>query len=84
MLDLILFPFKLVWEIICFVFDIVSGVLGLVFGLAGGIISLLVHLGMLIAGCTLVVAVVNHFRNKPRQKPEDEDFISYYDKDVVK
>ena len=83
MLNLILFPFKLVWEIICFVFDIVSGALGLVFGLAGGIISLLVHLGMLIAGVVLVVAVISHFRSKPR-KPEDEDFISYYDKDAVK
>lgn len=83
MLDLILFPFKLVWEIICFVFDIVSGVLGLVFGLAGGIISLLVHLGMLIAGGTLLVAVINHFRKKTA-KPEEEDFISYYDKDAVK
>ena len=83
MLDLIMFPFKLVWEIISFVFDLVGGVIGLVFGLAGGIIGLMVRLCLLSAFITAICAVVRHIRQKPAE-PENEEFISYYDKDAVK
>lgn len=83
MLDLIMFPFKLVWEIISFVFGLVSGVIGLVFGLAGGIIGLVVRLSLLGALITAIAVVVRHIRQKPAA-PENEEFISYYDKDAVK
>lgn len=83
MLDLIMFPFKLVWEIISFVFDIVGGVIGLVFGLAGGIIGLVVRLSLLGALITAITAVVRHISQKPAG-PENEEFISYFDKDAVK
>lgn len=83
MLDLIMFPFKLVWEIISFVFDIVGGVIGLVFGLAGGMIGLVVRLSLLGALITAITAVVRHIRQKPAG-PENEEFISYFDKDAVK
>ena len=83
MLDLILFPFRLVWEIISFVFGLVSGLIGLVFGLAGGIIALVVKLCMLAAVIALIAAVIHHFRQTPKE-PEREEFVSYYDKDAVK
>ena len=83
MLDLIMFPFKLVWGIISFVFELVAGVIGLVFGIAGGIIGLVVRLCLLGAFITAVCAVVRHIRQKPAA-PENEEFISYYDKDAVK
>ena len=83
MIDLLLFPFKLVWEIVCFVFDLVMGLIGLAFGLAGGIIGLVVKLCLLGAVIAIAAVVIQHLRQKP-EKPQDEDFISYYDKDAVK
>lgn len=83
MLDLILFPFKLVWAIISFVFNLITGAIGLLFGLAGGIIGLIVRLSLLGAFIAVICVVISHFRQKP-QPSEQEEFISYYDKDAVK
>ena len=74
---------ELLGSIFEFVFDIVGGVIGLVFGLAGGIIGLVVRLSLLGALITAITAVVRHIRQKPAA-PENEEFISYYDKDAVK
>ena len=89
MLDLLLFPFQLVWGILEGVFGLIAGAFGLVFGLiggfiglVGGMIGLVVKLSLIGLVIGAIVEFVRRHRARP-QEPEQEDFISYYDKDAV-
>lgn len=83
MLELLLFPFKLAFGIISAVFHFIGGLFSLIFGLLGGLLSLIIGLsvtGIIIA----LIAVAVHRHREARRVAEDDDFISYYDKDAVK
>ncbi|MGN1021162.1 MAG: hypothetical protein ACI4O7_12415 [Aristaeellaceae bacterium] len=82
MLDLLLLPFELVFDLIAAVFRVIGGVFSLVFGLLGGVLSLLVSLGGLILVGGLIALALQRRRN--RRAPQDgpqEDFVSFYDQD---
>lgn len=89
MLDLLLFPFKLLWGLLEGVFGLVSGLFSLVFGLIGGAIGLtagIVGLVVKLSLFGLIIGVVVEFVRRHRarsQQPEQEEFISYYDKNAV-
>ncbi|MGN0779890.1 MAG: hypothetical protein ACI4MJ_12115 [Aristaeellaceae bacterium] len=76
MLDLILLPFQLVWDVICMVFKLASGLVSLVFGLLGGVLSLVISLGGLLLVGSLIVLAIN--RRKAYRAHQD-DFASFYD-----
>lgn len=78
MLELILLPFKLAWEVLCFAFNLVSGLFGLVFGLIGGAIELIVSLAGIAIIISLIALAIQ--RRHPRQA-EQEDFTSFYAQD---
>lgn len=83
MLDLLLLPFTLAWELLCLVWDLVTGAFSLVFGLLGGLASLLVGVATICTVAALITLALRHRDEKKKSAPED-DFISYYDKDAVK
>ena len=82
MLDLILFPFRLVFRLIAAAGRLIGGVFSLVFGILGGVLSLAVSLGgmLLVIG---LVALAIQWRREYRacQDHAQEDFVSFYDKE---
>ena len=82
MLDLLLLPFELVFNLIAAVFRVIGGVFSLVFGLLGGVLSLLVSLGgLLLMGGLIVLALERRKERRARQAHAQEDFVSFYDKE---
>ena len=92
MLDLLLFPFKLVLGLLEGIFGFLGGMIGMVFGLIGGFFGLvggILGLVIKLSFIGLVIGVIVEFvrRHKAqdsKDEPEQEEFISYYDKDAVK
>lgn len=82
MLDLLLLPFRLCWELLGMAFKIVSGIFSLIFGLAGGLLSLVIHGAVVVAIVGLIAMLIN--RRRQASQPKEEEFISFYDKDAVK
>ena len=92
MLDLLLFPFKLIFGLLEGLFGFITGmvsmVLGLIggfFGLVGGILGLVIKLSLF----GLVIGVIVEFVRRHRAKneedePEQEEFVSYYDENAVR
>ena len=85
MLDLLLLPFHIVFKVIGAVFSFVGGMFSMIFGLLGG----LVHLAFSIGGFVLVVALIavairRRHPSSHDDAEQEEDFISYYDKNAVK
>lgn len=90
MLDILLFPFQLVWGLIEGLFGLISGIFGLVFGLiggliglVGGVIGLVIKLSLIGLAIGVIVEFVRRHRAKGTQSGEQDDFISYYDKNAV-
>ena len=82
MLDLLLFPFRLVFSLIAAVGRVVGGVFSLVFGLLGGVLSLLVSLGgLLLIGGLIALALQRRKEYRARQDSAQEDFVSFYDRE---
>lgn len=93
MLDLLLFPFKLVLGLLEGIFGFIGGMIGMVFGLIGGffgliggILGLVIKLSFIGLAIGVIVEFVRRHRaqNDDDNTPEQEEFISYYDKDAVK
>ena len=82
MLDLLLVPFKLVFDLIAAAGRLVGGVLSLIFGILGGALSLLVSLGgLLLAVGLIALALQRRKEYRARQDDPQEDFVSFYDKE---
>ena len=85
MLDLLMLPFRLCWEILCVAFRMVGGIFSLLFSIAGGLMSLVVHAVLIAAGVGVIGMLIANRRQARRSSaPKDEDFISYYDQHAVK
>lgn len=92
MLDLLLFPFKLILGLLEGIFGFIGGLIGMVFGLiggffglVGGILGLVIKLSLIGLAIGVVVEFVRrHKAQSGTDEPEEEEFISYYDKDAVK
>lgn len=74
MLDILLFPFELVFGILGGVFGLLGDVLGFVFGLLGGIFSLVFKLSLV---GLIIGLIVSFFRPKEKESVQ-EDSPSYY------
>lgn len=86
MLDLLLFPFKVVFGLLegLFgflggIFEAVFGFLGGFFGLLGGIVGLCVKLTLIGIAIGAIVAFIRRHRAKRDSEPNQETFTSYYD-----
>lgn len=90
MLDLLLFPFKLVLGILEGVIGFVGGMISMVFGLLGGLFSLtfgILGLVIRLSIIGLIIGAVVEFVRRHRARndqPEQEEFVSYYDDNAVK
>lgn len=91
MLDLLLFPFKLVFGLLEGLFGFLGGMLSMVFGLiggffglVGGILGLVVKLSLIGLVIGVIVEFVRRHRAQDSDEPEQEEFVSYYDKNAVK
>ena len=58
MLDLLLFPFRLIGGVLSALAGVAGGLIQLVFGLAGGVLSVALGFVFLIAGIALTVLVI--------------------------
>lgn len=85
MLQILLFPFKIVFGAVGFVFRVIGGVLSAVISLVGGLVSLAVWGGVIALIIGLIASFI-HRRHVAHGDNHDqkEDFVSYYDKDAVK
>lgn len=82
MLDLILFPFRLVFSLIAAAGRLIGGVFSLVFGILGGVLSLAVSLGgLLLVGGLIALAIQRRKEYRARQSNPQEDFVSFYDRE---
>ncbi len=93
MLDLLLFPFKLILGLLEGIFGFIGGMIGMVFGLiggffglVGGILGLVIKLSFIGLAIGIIVEFVRRHRaqGNVQDDPQQEEFISYYDKDAVK
>lgn len=89
MLDILLFPLKVLFGLIEGLFGLIGGIIGAVFGviggffgLIGGIMGLCIKLILLGLGIGAVVELLCRHRRK-QDSSQQEDFISYYDKNAV-
>lgn len=92
MLDLLLFPFKLVFGLLEGLFGFLSGMVGMVFGLiggffglVGGILGMVIKLSLfgLVIGA-IVEFVRRHKAKDSEDEPDQEEFVSYYDENAVR
>ena len=89
MLDLLLFPFQLVWGILEGIFGFIGGMISMVFGLVGGLFSLVGGIIGLVIKLSLIGVVIGAIvefvrRHRARSdEPRQDEFISYYDKNAV-
>jgi len=74
MLDLLLLPFEIAFDLIGAAFEIFFGLMELIFGLVGGIFSL--ALG--IAALALIVGLLVWFFQGQKKPDDEEDFTSFY------
>ncbi|MDY4139422.1 MAG: hypothetical protein SOY30_08805 [Eubacteriales bacterium] len=82
MLDLILFPFRLVFSLIAAAGRLIGGVFSLVFGILGGVLSLAVSLGgLLLVGGLIALAIQRRKEYRAHQDQAQDDFVSFYDKE---
>lgn len=82
MLDLILFPFRLVFSLIAAAGRLIGGVFSLVFGILGGVLSLAVSLGgLLLVGGLIALAIQRRREYRAHQDQAQDDFVSFYDKE---
>ena len=82
MLDLILFPFRLVFSLIAAAGRLIGGVFSLVFGILGGVLSLAVSLGgMLLVIGLVALAIQRRKEYRAHQSNPQEDFVSFYDRE---
>lgn len=82
MLDLILFPFRLVFSLIAAAGRLIGGVFSLVFGILGGVLSLAVSLGgLLLVGGLIALAIQRRKEYHAHQDQTQDDFVSFYDKE---
>ena len=85
MLQILLFPFKIVFGAIGFVFQVIGGVLSAVLSLVGGLVSLAVWGGVIALLIGLIAACIHRHHAARGDNPgQKEYFVSYYDKDAVK
>lgn len=78
MFELLLMPFRIVWEVVTTIFDIAWGLISLVFGLVGGLIELAVTIAVI----SLIVAIIRSaFRPRAKAHVHDEPFVSFYDQE---
>ena len=78
MLDLLFFPFKLIWELICAAFKLCWGLFELVFGLIGGALELLTSLAVFAVIIGFIrLAIVR----RKSYKAHHEEFASFYTQD---
>ncbi len=66
MLNLLLWPFRLVGSIIGFVFDLVGSAIGFVFGLVGSVIGMIFSFGMLALVIIGLLWIARQFVRKAR------------------
>lgn len=78
MLDLLLLPFKLAWELLVLAFDLISGFFSLVFGLLGGLVSLVVGLVTIALIAGLIALAI---QRRQAYKASHEQFDSFYAQD---
>ena len=82
MLDLIFFPFRLVFSLIAAAGRLIGGVFSLVFGILGGALSLAVSLGgLLLVGGLIALAIQRRKEYRAHQDQAQDDFVSFYDKE---
>lgn len=82
MLDLILFPFRLVFSLIAAAGRLIGGVFSLVFGILGGVLSLAVSLGgLLLVGGLIALAIQRRKEYRAHQNQAQDDFVSFYDRE---
>lgn len=82
MLDLILFPFRLVFSLIAAAGRLIGGVFSLVFGILGGVLSLAVSLGgLLLVGGLIALAIQRRREYRAHQDQAQDDFVSFYDRE---
>lgn len=84
MLDLLLFPFQLIFGLLEGLFGFIGGIFGAVFGilggffgLIGGILGLCIKLSLIGVAIGALVAFVR--RHRVHDEGTQEDFNSYYD-----
>ena len=82
MLDLLLLPFQLAWDLICAAFSIFWGLVSLVFGLLGGLVELAMSIAVIVLlGALVRIAVQRRTAYKTHNRSQHEDFRSFYDQD---
>lgn len=91
MLDLLLFPFKLLFGLLEGLFGFIGGMIGMVFGLiggffglVGGILGLVIKLSLIGLVIGAIVEFVRRHRAKNGDESQQEEFVSYYDEHAVK
>jgi len=85
MLDLLLLPFHIVFKVIGAVFSFIGGMFSMIFGLLGGLVHLAFSIGGLVLVAALIaVAIRRRHPSGHDGDAQEDDFISYYDKNAVK
>ena len=82
MLNILLFPFKVIFGAVGVLWRLIGGFFSVVFGILGGLMSLVVWGAVLLLVAGLLASVF-HKRSGSHHDDHD-DFISYYDKNAVK
>ena len=78
MLELLLLPFKIVWEVAGAALSIAWGMISLIFGLIGGLIELAVTIAVI----ALIVGIIRAACRRPgKDSAREERFTSYYDRE---
>jgi len=78
MLDILLFPVRLVIGIVTTVFRVTSGLFEMLFGVLGGFMMLLVGMAVLLMIAGLIVYAVRRRKRGEKYWVDGEEFTSYY------
>jgi len=82
MLEILFFPFKLVFGLLEGIFSLIGDLIGGALSLVGGLVGFglkLFFIGLVISA---LVGLVRHHRAATTEQQE-EDFVSYYDENAV-
>ena len=74
MLDLLLLPFRIAFELIGAALEIFFGLMELIFGLVGGMFSL----AMGLVAFALIIGLLTWFFRGQKKPDEEEEFTSFY------